>query len=119
MTEAIKAQLDGLKDHMDTRFAAHERDQAGMVAWMERLSASVDRLVDFGSSLLAIQQRTAAIEGAVSDVKIDIDGLDTRMSDIESNRKADAAKNDITKWGLGATGGAIVAYVVQQLIGAK
>lgn len=119
MTDALEAKIDGLAQNMETRFAAHEKEQAGMVAWMERLSSSVDRLVDFGSSLLAIQQRTTNVEGRVSDIQLDIDALDSRMSDIESEKKADGLKTGFMKWGLGITGGAFLTLIVQKIIGAE
>ena len=117
MTDAIEEKIDGLKAVTETRFAHLEKEQAGMVAWMERLSASVDRLVDFGSSLLAVQQRTSNVENMVRDQALDIDGLDHRLSDIESSRKADNLKGKWVEWLLALTGGAFATLIVQKILG--
>lgn len=113
----LVAKIDGLASVVDTRFKAHEKEQAGVVAWMERLANGLDRLVEMGSTMTAVQHRIAAVEHTARDQALDIDGLDTRMSDIESNRKADGLRSSLTKWGLGATGGALVAYAVQTFLG--
>ena len=113
----LAAKIDGLASVMDTRFKAHEKEQAGVVAWMERLANGVDRIIEMGSTMTSVQHRISAVEHATQDQALDIDGLDTRMSDIESHRKADSLRSSLTKWGLGATGGALVAYAVQAFLG--
>lgn len=119
MTDALEAKIDGLAANMETRFSSHEKEQAGMVSWMERLSSSVDKLVELGGSMVAVQQRMSVIEGSQRDQALDIDGLDNRMSDIESTRKADKLGSEITKWTLGATGGAILAFFMNKLLGGE
>lgn len=117
MSDLLEAKIDGLATVMNTRFSAHEKEQAGVVAWMERLANGLDRLVEMGSTMTAVQHRVAAVEHVARDHALDLDGLDTRMSDIESNRKAEKLRSSWVGWGLGATGGALVAYAVQTFLG--
>lgn len=83
MSSAVLVKLDAIKDEMDVRFSHVEREQAGMRDWMERLSNSIERLAEVTSNFLALQQRVSSVERSHSDLALDVDGLDTRMSDIE------------------------------------
>lgn len=116
-TETIEAKIDGLQNVMEARFSSHEKEQAGIIAWMERLSASIERMVDFGNTVTALQHRTAAVEGSQSDMTLDIDALDTRLSNIEVNRKADAVRQGAISTGLGAALGALIGAVATKLVG--
>ena len=117
MTEALEAKIDAVGSIMEARFSHADMERAGLVSWMERVSGAVDRLVALSSNILLIQQRTQTVEASVADMALDIDGLDTRMSDIESNRKADVKTSKLLISGLSATGGALAIYLFDKLIG--
>lgn len=117
MTEAIEAKIDGLRDTTEARLAGIEREQHGIVSWLERLSASVEKVADFAGALLTVQTKQAHFDAKLTDVILDIDGLDSRMSDIESDRKLSRWRDGAIIAGLSSAATAAIAFASGKVLG--
>lgn len=119
MTDALEEKIVGGFKAVDQRFSAIEREQNGIISWLERLSASVEKLTEFGGALVSLQTRQAHIEARQTDMALDIDNLDGRMSDIESNKKVADWRNGAIIAILSSIATAIVGVAVSVAFGAK
>lgn len=106
MTAALEAKIDGL-----------QREQNGMAAWLERLSLGIERVADFGATMAVLQTKQAHTDGVLSDLSLDVDGLETRLSSIESNNKVGRWVTNSALALISTIIGAYLAFAIPKILG--
>ena len=106
MTAALEAKIDGL-----------QREQNGMAAWLERLSLGIERVADFGATMAVLQTKQAHTDGVLSDLALDVNGHEDRLSSIESNNKIGRWVSNSILALISTVIGASIAYAIPKILG--
>lgn len=83
-TDAILAEIRGVKEAQDARFDSIEREQTSLRDGMGRLADALDRQVIITQKFLSFEVRLANVEGDISDTKLDISSVKDDVSGIKT-----------------------------------
>lgn len=87
--ELILSKLDGMDQRNDARFNAQQREQDGIVSWLERLTAMLEKT-------LVLEERLSASDKIQAEMKTEQVAI---KADLQNIKTAHA----VSSWRLGAT----------------
>lgn len=86
----VLAEVRGLRQIVDLRFDAFEREQDMVREWLGRVSATLDRVTETLSRTVNIETRQGQMEAEISDIQLDLAAV---QADVTSIKQTNFKKN--------------------------